>query len=143
MFMGEYNHSIDPKNRVIIPAKFRDGLGDSFVVSAGLDGCLYLCPFKDWEDFITKLSELPFTKETREFQRFFTQNATEVEVDKQGRILLPQNLKSLAGIDKDVTFVGVIGKVELWASERLNNVTPDETMEAIAEKLSTQYGLRF
>ena len=143
MFMGEFNHSIDPKNRVIIPAKFREGLGDVFVVTAGLDGCLYLCPNKDWEEFVKKLSELPFTRETREFQRFFTQNAAEIEIDKQGRALIPANLKALAGIDKDVVFVGVIGKVELWAKERLDGVTPDASMEDIAEKLSTEYGLRF
>lgn len=143
MFMGEFNHSIDPKNRVIVPAKFRDELGESFVLTAGLDGCLYLCPTKDWEAFVEKLAQLPFTKETREFQRHFTQNAAECEIDKQGRILIPSNLKTLAGLDKDVVFVGVIGKVELWSKERLEADSPNESMEDIAEKLSTQFGLRF
>lgn len=143
MFMGEFNHSLDPKNRAFIPAKFREGLGESFVITAGLDGCLYLCPMSDWEAFATKLSELPFTKETREFQRFFMQNAAECEPDKQGRIIIPANLKELAGIEKDIVFVGVIGKVELWSKERLEAGKPDETMEEIAEKMSTEFGLRF
>lgn len=143
MFMGEYNHSIDTKNRVIIPSKFREQLGDSFVVSCGLDGCLYLCTYEDWETFIGKLRELPYTKETRDLQRFFGQNSTIVDTDKQGRVLIPQNLKAMAGIDKDIVFVGAISKVELWAKERLNSNTPDETMESIVDKLSTQYGLRF
>lgn len=143
MFMGEYNHSIDPKNRVIVPAKFRDELGENFVVTAGLDGCLYLCPTNDWKAFVEKLAQLPFTKETRVFQRHFMQNAADCEIDKQGRILIPSNLKELAGLDKDVVFVGVIGKIELWSKERLEANTADETMEDIAEKLSTQFGLQF
>lgn len=143
MFMGEFNHSIDPKNRVFIPSKFRDGLQDNFVMTAGLDGCLYLCPYPDWEGFVMKLNELPITKETRELQRFFMQNAAEISLDKQGRAIIPANLKSYAGIDKDVVFVGVIGKVELWAKERLDNLHSDKAMEDIVEKLSTEYGLRF
>lgn len=143
MFMGEFSHSIDPKNRVIIPAKFRESLGEKFVMTAGLDGCLYLCTYKDWEAFATQLSGLPFTRESREFQRHFTQNAAEIEIDKQGRALIPANLKMRAGIEKDVVFVGVISKVELWAKERLDNAQPDATMEEIAEKMATEYGLRF
>lgn len=143
MFMGEFNHTIDPKNRVIVPAKFRDELGDNFVVTAGLDGCLYLSPMKDWVAFTEKLAELPFTKETRELQRYFLQNAAECELDKQGRILIPQNLKELAGLEKDIVFVGVIGKVEIWSKERIDGNTADKSMEEIAEKLSTEYGLRF
>ncbi len=143
MFMGEFNHTIDPKNRVIVPVKFRDELGECFVVTAGLDGCLYLCPQKDWEAFVEKLSQLPFTRETRELQRHFMQNAAECELDKQGRILIPANLKVLAGFEKDVVFVGVIGKVELWSKERLEANAPKSSMEEIAEKMSTEYGLRF
>ncbi len=143
MFMGEFNHSIDPKNRVIVPAKFREGLGESFVASAGLDGCLYMWKYADWEGFVTRLEELPFTKETRELQRFFSQNSAELEFDKQGRVLIPANLKALAGIEKDVTFIGAIGKVELWARERLAGAAPSAPVEDIAEKLATEYGLRF
>lgn len=143
MFMGEFNHSLDPKNRVFIPSKFRDGLSDNFVITAGLDGCLYLCPYADWESFVSKLAELPIKKETRELQRFFMQNAAEAVVDKQGRTIIPANLKSYAKIDKDVVFIGVLGKVELWAKEVLDNLHSDKAMEDIVETLSTEYGLRF
>ena len=142
MFMGEFNHVLDPKNRVIVPAKFREELKDRFVITAGLDGCLYMLTFEYWENFAAQLAQLPFTKQTREFQRFFTQNAAEAEIDKQGRVLIPTNLKTLAGIDKDVVFVGVIGKIELWARERLDNSRADDTMENIAERMSTEFGLR-
>ncbi|MBP5159175.1 MAG: division/cell wall cluster transcriptional repressor MraZ [Lachnospiraceae bacterium] len=143
MFMGEFNHTIDNKNRVIVPARFRDGLGDRFVVCAGLDGCLYLYPMKDWEEFAAGLMELPFTKEARELQRHFMQSASECELDKQGRILIPGKLRSFAGLIKDVVFVGVIGKIELWDPERLEAGRPDATMEDIAERMSTEYGLSF
>ena len=142
MFMGEFNHVLDPKNRVIVPAKFREELKDRFVLTAGLDGCLYLLTYEYWERFASQLAELPFTKQTRELQRFFTQNAAETEIDKQGRIVIPANLKSLAGIDKDVVFVGVIGKIELWAKEKLESSQADDTMENIAERMSTEFGLR-
>ena len=142
MFMGEFNHVLDPKNRVIVPAKFREELKDRFVLTAGLDGCLYLLTYEYWERFASQLAELPFTIQTRALQRFFTQNAAETEIDKQGRIVIPANLKSLAGIDKDVVFVGVIGKIELWAKEKLESSQADDTMENIAERMSTEFGLR-
>lgn len=143
MFMGEFNHTIDPKNRVIVPAKFREALGENFVVSSGLDGCLYLTPAKDWEAFAGKLAELPNTREARQLQRFFMQNASECELDKQGRILVPQKLKELAELDKDVVLVGAGNKVELWSKARLDSISLDETMEDIVEKMSTEYGLKF
>lgn len=143
MFMGSFNHSIDPKNRVFVPSKFRDGLSDNFVITAGLDGCLYLCTYSDWESFVEKLAELPMKKETRELQRFFMQNAAEAAVDKQGRVIIPASLKSYAGIDKDVVFVGAIRKVELWSKERLENHTPVKDMDDIVETLSNEYGLKF
>lgn len=142
-FIGEFNHTIDPKNRAIVPAKFREGLGESFVLTAGADDCLYLCPYPVWDEFVEGLRNLPFTKETREFQRYFTQNAADVEVDKQGRIVIPANLKALAGIDKDVVFVGVIGKIELWAKEKINTAKPTVPISELAEKVSTEFGLRF
>ncbi|MCR5685421.1 MAG: division/cell wall cluster transcriptional repressor MraZ [Lachnospiraceae bacterium] len=142
MFMGEYGHVLDPKNRVIIPARFREGLEGKFIITSGLDGCLYLLTMKAWESFVEQLAGLPFTKQTREFRRFFTQNAAEAEIDNQGRVLIPQNLKALAGIDKDVVFVGVIDKIELWAKERLDESQADDSMENIAERMSTEFGLR-
>ena len=143
MFMGEYNHSIDPKNRVIVPAKFREELGDVFVISAGLDGCLYLSKKSDWEAFAERLAELPFTAESRRLQRHFMRNAQECEPDKQGRILIPQNLKDLAGLEKDIVLVGDGNKVEVWSKEKLDGMMGDETMEDIAEKMSVEYNLRF
>ncbi|MBR4343826.1 MAG: division/cell wall cluster transcriptional repressor MraZ [Lachnospiraceae bacterium] len=143
MFMGEFNHTIDPKNRIIVPAKFRDELGENFVISAGLDGCLYLTKKSSWEAFSQQLSELPFTAETRKLQRHFMRNAQECEPDKQGRILVPQNLKEMAGLDKEVVLLGSGSKVEIWSKERLDAETGDATMEEITESMSQKYGLRF
>ncbi|MCR5830412.1 MAG: division/cell wall cluster transcriptional repressor MraZ [Lachnospiraceae bacterium] len=143
MFMGQFNHTIDPKNRSFLPARFREELGESFVVTAGLDGCLYICPKADFEEFARKLADLPFTAETRQFQRFFMQNAAECEQDKQGRFIIPTILKELAGITKDIVFVGVISKIEVWSKERFDKSTLSEPVEDIAEKMSTQFGLRF
>lgn len=142
MFMGEFNHVLDPKNRVIVPAKFREELKEKFVLTAGLDGCLYLLTYEHWEKFAEQLAGLPYTKKSRDFQRFFTQNATEAEIDNQGRIVIPANLKKLAEINKDVVFVGVIGKIELWAKEKLENSQADDSMENIAEQMATEFGLK-
>ena len=143
MFMGEFDHTIDVKNRVIVPAKFRDELGEKFVVSAGLDGCLYLTKKEDWEEFAGRLAELPMTKESRQLVRFFMKNAQECEPDKQGRIIIPQGLVDIAGLKKDVVLVGAGKKVEIWDKDRLEGETTDESMEDIVEKLSTEYGLKF
>ena len=143
MFMGQFNHTIDPKNRLFLPARFREELGDSFVITAGLDGCLYICPRADFEEFAKKLSELPFTAQTRQFQRFFMQNAAECDQDKQGRFIIPTILKELAGIKKDIVFVGVISKIEVWSKERFEQSAPSDSVEDIAERMSTEFGLRF
>lgn len=90
MFMGTYDHSIDAKGRVIVPAKFREELGDSFVVTLGLDGCLFVYPQEDWEDFVKQLRELPGSKEARKLQRYFMAGAASCELDKQGRTLIRQ-----------------------------------------------------
>lgn len=118
MFMGTYDHSIDAKGRVIVPAKFREELGDSFVVTLGLDGCLFVYPQEDWEDFVKQLRELPGSKEARKLQRYFMAGAASCELDKQGRTLIPANLREKAGLEKDIVFVGVMGKVEIWSKER-------------------------
>jgi len=143
MFMGQFNHTIDPKNRLFVPAKFREELGESFVITAGLDGCLYICTKSDFEEFASKLAQLPFTRETRELERFFMANAAECEQDKQGRFIIPTNLRELAGITKDIVFVGVISKIEVWSKERFEHQSPNASAEEIAEKMSTEYGLRF
>ncbi len=119
MFMGEYQHSLDAKGRIIVPAKFRDELGDRFVVTRGLDNCLFVYPRCEWEALEAKLKALPLTKgDARRFVRFLFSGATECEVDKQGRINLPQNLREYAGLDKEVIVIGVSNRVELWSQAR-------------------------
>ena len=114
MFMGEYNHTIDAKGRLIIPSKFREILGDNFVVTKGLDGCLFVYDNTEWTAFEEKLKALPLTnKESRKFVRFFLAGAANVEVDKQGRILLPAVLRAFAALDKEVILAGVGGRIEI------------------------------
>ena len=143
MFMGEYNHSIDPKNRISVPAKFREELGERFCVSIGLGGCLYLSKKEDWDAFVNNLNDLPTTRETRQLQRQFTRNAQECEPDKLGRIIIPQGLVDAAGLKKDVVLLGTGKKIEIWDKDRLDGESTDESMEDIVEKLSTEYGLKF
>lgn len=141
MFMGQYNHTIDAKGRTFVPAKFRETLGEHFVVTMGLDGCLFLYPDEKWEEFAEQLKALPGTKEARQLQRYFLAGAAEMEIDKQGRILIPPHLREHAALTKDVIFVGVLGKIELWSRERWQDNT-FENMDAAAEKLAEQ-GLVF
>lgn len=136
MFMGEYNHSIDTKGRLIVPAKFRESLGDVFVVTQGLDGCLFVYPEEEWQAFEEKLISLPTAKkDARKMVRFFLAGAAQVEVDKQGRILLPANLRSFANLTKDCTFVGVGGRVEIWDKDRWEESTSYDDMDEIAEHM--------
>ena len=138
MFKGEYNHTIDTKGRVIIPAKFREKLGDSFVVTKGLDGCLYGYANEDWQAFEDKLSSLPITnKNSRQFTRFFLAGAADCEVDKQGRILLPAVLREFAGLEKDVVLVGVSKRIEIWSKEKWSEITSqyDNDMDEVAANL--------
>ncbi|MBQ1720936.1 MAG: division/cell wall cluster transcriptional repressor MraZ, partial [Lachnospiraceae bacterium] len=103
MFMGEYSHSIDAKGRLIMPAKYREQLGSEFVVTKGLDGCLFVYPQEEWQSIETKFREVPLTtKDARKFSRFFFAGAAACEIDKQGRILLPSVLREFAGLEKDV-----------------------------------------
>ena len=142
MFMGEYNHTIDEKGRIIIPSKFRELLGDSFVVTQGLDGCLFVYPNEDWENFVEGLKKLPGNKEARQLQRYFMAGAALCEVDKQGRILIPQKLRQQAGLLKDVVFVGVLSKIEIWSKERWEENDGYDNMDEIAEHMS-EFGLSF
>ncbi len=137
MFMSEYNHSIDAKGRVIVPAKFREALGDEFVVTKGLDGCLFVFPNDEWKAFEEKLKSLPMSnKDARQFVRFFLAGAATVEVDKQGRILLPNSLREFAYLEKDVVIVGVGNRVEIWDKARWNESTAYDDMDEIAEHMS-------
>ena len=137
MFKGEYNHTIDEKGRLIIPAKFREELGNEFVVTRGLDGCLFGYNNSEWQMFEDKLRALPLTnKDARQFQRFMLAGAASVEIDKQGRILLPQVLRTFAGLDKDVVLIGVAGRIEIWSKDKYEEASAVDDMEAIAEKMS-------
>ena len=113
--MGEYTHTIDAKGRLIIPAKFREALGEQFVVTKGLDNCLFVYPLPEWNTLGQKLRALPFTQpDVRAFVRFFFSGAAECELDKQGRILLPANLREYAQLEKTLVLVGVSSRVEIW-----------------------------
>lgn len=137
MFMGEYNHTIDAKGRLIVPAKFREQLGSEFVVTKGLDGCLFVYSNEEWKHIEDKFREIPLTtKDARKFSRFFFAGAAVCEVDKQGRILLPANLREYAAIEKDVVSVGVLNRVEIWSRDRwLDNGDYDD-MDEIAEHMA-------
>jgi len=118
MFMGEYLHTIDAKGRLAVPAKFRAALDERFIATKGLDHCLFVYPTAEWNELEQKLRNLPFTQpDVRAFVRFFFSGATECEVDKQGRILLPANLREYAKLEKDVILVGVSSRVEIWSQE--------------------------
>ncbi|MDO5382300.1 MAG: division/cell wall cluster transcriptional repressor MraZ [Eubacteriales bacterium] len=140
MFMGEYNHTIDAKGRIIVPAKFRETLGDEFVVTKGLDNCLFVYPNDEWHKFEEKLQTLPLTnKNARQFTRFFLAGAANVEVDKQGRILLPAVLREFADLTKDVVFVGVAGRIEIWSRQRWDESISkyDDDMDEVAENMES------
>ena len=139
MFMGEYSHTIDTKGRLIIPSKFREELGETFVVTKGLDGCLFVFSDEEWKAFEIKLKSLPFTnKNARQFARFFVAGATPCELDKQGRILLPATLREFAGLEKDVVLTGMLNRIEIWSKEKWNenNSLDDVAMDEIAEQMT-------
>lgn len=139
MFMGEYSHTIDTKGRLIIPSKFREELGETFVVTKGLDGCLFVFSDEEWKAFEIKLKSLPLTnKNARQFARFFVAGATPCELDKQGRILLPATLREFAGLEKDVVLTGMLNRIEIWSKEKWNenNSLDDVAMDEIAEQMT-------
>ena len=137
MFIGEYQHSLDSKNRIIVPSKLRDSLGDRFIISKGLDGCLYAYPIDEWQKFEEKLKNLPLTnKDARAFVRFFVAGATEVETDKQGRGLIPANLREYAGIEQEIVTIGALNKVEIWSKEKWESYNEsDIDFDSIADKM--------
>ena len=136
MFKGEYSHSVDAKGRIIMPAKFREILGDMFVVTKGLDGCLFVYPNDEWENIEKKLRTLPLTNTAaRKFSRFLLAGATTCEVDKQGRVLIPSVLREFAGLNKEVVLVGVLNRIEIWSKERWQENEYDD-MDEIAEHMA-------
>ncbi len=140
MFMGEYSHTIDAKGRIIVPAKFRESLGNNFVVTKGLDNCLFVYTSEDWRKFEEKLRTLPLTnKDARKFTRFFLAGAAEMEIDKQGRILIPSVLREFAALEKDVVLVGVGSRIEIWDKASWNESISiyDDDMEEVAENMES------
>lgn len=138
MFIGEYQHGLDAKNRIIIPSKFRDEFGGKFVLTKGLDGCLYAYALQEWKILEEKLKALPLTnKDARAFVRFFFSGASEIELDKQGRGLIPQNLIEYAGIKKEIVSIGVLTRVEIWSKQKWQQYNESNIdFDAIAEKMS-------
>lgn len=138
MFMGEHQHSIDDKGRLTIPSKFREALGDTFIVTRGLDNCLFIYPMSEWTVLEQKLKALPLMKsDARAFTRFFFSGATECELDKQGRVNLPKHLCEYAKLDKECMVLGVSSRVEIWSKETWAGYyeQSEQAFNEIAEKL--------
>ncbi|MCI9189675.1 MAG: division/cell wall cluster transcriptional repressor MraZ [Lachnospiraceae bacterium] len=134
MFMSKYNHTIDPKGRLSIPSKYREILGDEFVVSKGMDGCLFVYANETWKEFEAKLAALPLVnRQARQLARFFLSGAQYVTVDKQGRILVPQDLRDFAGLEKDVVLSGMGSRIEVWSLEKWNEVNSQVDIDEISE----------
>ncbi|HCS93566.1 MAG: division/cell wall cluster transcriptional repressor MraZ [Bavariicoccus seileri] len=138
MLIGEYQHNIDTKGRLIMPAKFRDELTSQFILTRGLDGCLFGYPKEAWETLEGKLKNLPLAKrDARAFVRFFYSAATEVEVDKQGRINIPKTLVDFAKLEKSCHIVGVSERIEIWSDDRWQKFadSTEENFDEIAENM--------
>ncbi|HIW38312.1 division/cell wall cluster transcriptional repressor MraZ [Jeotgalicoccus meleagridis] len=138
MFMGEYKHNLDTKGRIIVPSKFRDLLSEQFIITRGLDRCLFAYTMDEWARIEEKLKTLPLTKkDARKFTRLFFSGATNVEIDKQGRINIPQNLRDYAGLEKDCTVIGVSSRIEIWDTNAWEGfyTESEENFEDIAEDL--------
>lgn len=137
MFMGQYSHTIDEKGRIIIPAKIRNDLGNNFIVTRGLDGCLFIYSSAEWSNIINKYKELPDSKEKRSFMRVFLSGATVCEYDKQGRINIPQSLIDYADLTKECMIVGVFDRLEIWSKDNWDNFINDNSanLSDIADSL--------
>jgi MraZ protein len=142
MLLGEYEHTIDEKNRLTLPAKFRHVFGDGIVVTRGMDGCLFAYTPADWQTLVqTRLAKLdPLSKEGRRMQRFFYAGAAETELDKQGRVGLPAHLLSHAQLGRDVVVAGVHDHLEIWARDawRRELAEVEGSAEDVAERLAAQ-----
>ena len=134
MFIGEYLHSMDPKGRVSVPARFRDDLGPCFYLTKGLDGCLFVLPASEWAVLQQKVSAMPVSK-ARGLQRCFFAGAAEVTLDKQGRILIPQHLREYAALEKEVTFIGAAARAEIWSPRKWEEFSGALTQDSIAEAM--------
>ena len=137
MFIGEYHHTIDDKGRLTIPSKIRYELGSNFIVTRGLDNCLFIYPSVEWNKVIEKYKELPNTKDARNFMRFFLSGATENDFDKQGRINISQPLTKYASLEKDCVIIGVNDHLEVWSKNNWEKFMDDneDSLSDIADKL--------
>lgn len=139
MFIGEHQHSLDEKGRIIIPSKFRADLGLEFVMTKGLDNCLFVYPKSEWEILEEKLKTLPLTsKDARAFVRFFFSGASESTLDKQGRVLIPANLREHSRLDKEAVIIGVSTRIEIWSKDHWDNYIDEDNLsyESIAESMA-------
>ena len=136
MLIGEYEHSLDSKGRLIMPARLREDIGEKFIVTKGLDGCLFAFFFLVWTNFEQKLRSLPISnKDARSFTRFFFAGAIECEIDKQGRFLITSNLREFAGLEKDVIIVGMDSRLEIWSKDKWQQEDSIISADEIAEKM--------
>ena len=138
MFMGEYHHTIDEKGRIIIPSKFREDLGEKFIITRGIENCLFVYSLSSWEKITNKLESLPFTKkDARQFVRFFLSGATTAEFDKQGRVNVTSPLISYADLQKECVIIGTGDRLEIWSQENWNAFfeTASINMSDIADNL--------
>ena len=137
MLIGEYEHSLDAKGRLIMPAKLRQDMGDKFIVTKGLDGCLFAFSLEEWTNFETKLKSLPLSdKNARNFVRFFLAGATECEIDKQGRFLIPGNLRKDANLEKEAIIIGVGTRLEIWDRQTWTKKDEEISADEIAENMT-------
>ena len=139
MFIGEYEHSVDVKGRIIMPSKLRENIGEKFIITKGLDKCLFAYSKSEWANFEEKLKTLPLTnKNARDFVRFFLSGAVECEIVKHGRFLVPSNLRTYANIDKEIVIIGVGTRLEIWNKESWTNYSSEENISAdeIAENMT-------
>ena len=144
MFMGEYHHSIDEKGRLIIPSKFRSELGESFVITRGLDNCLFVYSLVEWNKIVDRLKTLPFTKkDARNFTRFFLSGATVCELDRQGRVNIAASLIEFAFLDKECIIVGVNDRLEIWSKSKWDNFFNENSdkLSDIAENLFADFDI--
>lgn len=139
MLIGEYEHSLDVKGRLIMPIKLREGIGDNFIITKGLDGCLFGFSLDEWKKFEEKLKSLPLTnKNARDFVRFFLSGAVNSEIDKQGRFLIASNLREYASMEKEVVIIGVGTRIEFWSKDKwkVYNNSDSFSADMLAENMT-------
>ncbi len=136
MLIGEYEHSLDAKGRLIMPAKLREDIGEKFIITKGLDGCLFAFSLEEWKNFEQKLRSLPISnKDARAFSRFFFAGAIDCEIDKQGRFLISGNLRDFAELTKEVVIIGMDSRIEIWSKDKWQKCDDEISADEIAEKM--------